>query len=565
MRAFVARHGLFVALLAVLLPVYWWQMQFGVDVSDEGYYAVLPASWLRSSPADTGNMSPHQLSAAVYYPLVKGYSLVHPDLGGLILFLRRCYLGGSLLTCLAAYRFFSRVASPAVAAASAACLFVYIPLGLPAVSYNTLALFGLASGLCTLGRALFDREQTGKGGGVALVVSSALLGVGGCAYPSVAPLAPLALAALFWLFPTQRRYLLAAFGGWVLWTGGLLAVIVAHLGGVDRFAEVIDFTRKLYSGSVGEKVGMAKEALTGKGQLWLPCLLLFVFGVARRVWTAPAVRPLHLIACAAVAGWWLTGDRPTGLFTKGHDVVFMLCVGFVPLLPLPRRGSPAADKLLAVLFLSGVVGGGLVASSAVAGLVNFPVLGILAVCSGLALSSRGDGKAELIPAGAFGVVACVAWATLTHVYAEPPLPSPAQQLSAYHAQVTHGPYAGLRTQPWKIDLLDTVEAQLRPFEPRCRTADFWMSSSGLYLLTPFELRTPMPYWLEDVKTTHLHDTLARHYAVERNRPDLVVLWTMTQQQDKGVDREQLRLLAEHYTEQPAKFPLRIFLRNHLVR
>jgi hypothetical protein len=561
---FLARHGFFVVLAAVLLPVYWWQLKYGVDISDEGYYAVLPVSWLRSTPADTGNLSPHQFSAVLYFPLVKAYSLAHPDLSGLILFLRRAYLCGSFLFCLSGYRFFSRVSSPAVAAAAALALFVYIPLGLPAVSYNTLALFGIGGGLFTLARALLDREITGVGGWVSMALGAGLMAVGGCAYPSVALLAPLALAALFWLFPAQRRFTLTAFLAWVGCTGLLLALIAAQLGGPERLADVFDFSRKLYAGSMGEKAESAGVSLYGKGQLLLPCALMLLLGVARRIFPSAAFRPLHLVGCVAVVGWWLTCNRPTGLFTKGHDVVFLFCAAFLPLLPLPRQSLPAGDRLLAVLFVVGVIGGGLVASSAVAGLINFPVLGILAVASGLALAARGHGTSEAMAAGACGVVASIAWATLTYVYAEVPLASPTVQLTAYPARIKHGPYAGLRTQPWKRDLLENVGNQLKPYESRCRTADFWMSSSGLYLLTPFELRTPMPYWLEDVKTTHLHDTLREHYTDPANRPDLVVLWTMTQEQDTKVDREQLSVLAEHYTEQPAQSPIRIFVRKDLA-
>lgn len=561
---FVATHGLFVVLCAVLLPVYWWQLKFGVDVSDEGYYAVLPASWLRSTPAETGNLSPHQFSAVLYFPLVKAYSLFRPDLTGLILFLRRAYLLGSFLFCLTGYRFFLRVATPAVATAAAMCLLVFIPLGLPAVSYNTLALFGLGGGLFTLMRAVLDREATGKGGWVGMAVGCGLMAVGGCAYPSVALLAPLSLAGLFLLFPTQRRFLLSAFGVLVVFVGLVLTVIAAQLGGFDRVADIFDFSRRLYAGSMGEKTESAGVSLWGKGQLWMPCAMTFLLGLLRRLMPSPAVRPLHLVGMVAAAVWWLTCNRPTGLFTKGHDVVFMFAAGFMPLIPIPRRTLAPADRVLCVLMLTGIVGGLLVASSAVAGLINFPILGILAVSGGIALTARGVGKSEAVAVGSFGVAACVAWATLTYVYAEVPLASPAQQIDAYPAEVKRGAFAGLRTQPWKRELLDNVRNQLQPYEVKCQTADFWMSSSGLYLNTPFELRTPMPYWLEDVKATHLRGKLATHYQDEHNRPDLVVLWTMTQGQDVNVDREQWAVLHAHYKEQPAESPLRIFVRTDLA-
>lgn len=561
MSSFVRTHGPFLAFAVVMLPLYAWRMLYGVDVSDEGYYAVLPVSWLRSTPAETGDLSPHQFSAVLYYPLVWLYSLARPDLTGLILFLRWGYLAGSFATCVAGYRFFAKVVSPTVATAAAGSLFAFIPLGLPAVSYNTLALFGLASGLFTLARAILDREATGTRQWWAVGMATLLLAAGGCAYPSVAVLAPLSLAALFVLFPTQRRLVLVTFFGWGVCTVAVLGIITAKLGGVGRMAEVIDFTRKLYSGSVGEKVAGAGESLFGLGRLWIPCSLTALLGVLRRLRPMPVTRLLHLTGCIGVGVWWLATDRIPALFTKSHDLVTMLCVGFLPLLTVPRKSLPVADRLVAVYFLIGLVGGLLVASSAVTGLVNFPVLGIVAVACGLALAGRGEKPSPMEPLAAFGLVGSLVWASLTYMYAEVPLWKPTEAPAAMPLTVEHGPYAGLRTAQWRMDILNSVGSQLRPYEGRCRTADFWTSSSGLFLLTPFELRTPMPYWMEDAKTTNLHEKLKAHYADERNRPDLVVLWTMTQEQDTKVDREQLAVLAGHYAEQPAEPPIRIFLRK----
>lgn len=230
--------------------------------------------------------------------------IAHPDLTGLILFLRWGYLAGSFATCVAGYRFFVRAVSPVTATAAAGSLFAFIPLGLPAVSYNTLALFGLASGVFTLARAIIDREANGTGQRWAVAVSSLLLAAGGCAYPSVAVLAPLSLASVFWLFPTQRRFVLAAFVGWVVCTATILGIVTAKLGGFGRLAEVIDFTRKLYSGSVGEKVEAAGVSLFGDGQLWMPCAVAccsVCFGAfARRLSRGCCIWP-------AVSAFWSGG------------------------------------------------------------------------------------------------------------------------------------------------------------------------------------------------------------------------------------------------------------------
>lgn len=78
MSSFVRTHGPFLAFAVVMLPLYMWRLTYGVDVSDEGYYAVLPVSWLRSTPADTGDLSPHQFSAVLYYPLVWLYASPTP-------------------------------------------------------------------------------------------------------------------------------------------------------------------------------------------------------------------------------------------------------------------------------------------------------------------------------------------------------------------------------------------------------------------------------------------------------------------------------------------------------
>src|SRR5262245_37727830 len=82
---------LVVALLLAALPLCAWRLTFGVNLGDEGYYAAAPVSWLRTTPTGTGNLSVHQFSGVLTYPLVRLYAALRPDLHGLILFLRACY------------------------------------------------------------------------------------------------------------------------------------------------------------------------------------------------------------------------------------------------------------------------------------------------------------------------------------------------------------------------------------------------------------------------------------------------------------------------------------------
>jgi hypothetical protein len=270
----------------------------------------------------------------------------------------------------------------------------------------------------------------------------------------------------------------------------------------------------------------------------------------------------------AVAVWWIVSERPPALFARGHDLVMLVCFAGVPLLWRPGRHRTPAERVLIALFVTGVVGGLMTAFSATNGLINFCVLGVLAGTAGLAWAmQRMDGSPRLPTAVSgllsLGVVGCVAWASLCVIYGEEQLSRPWLVREKYPLRVNEGPFAGLRTWQWKHDLLRMVDGRLKPYESTARTADFWTSASGLYLLTPFELRTPMPYWLENARTGGLTDRLTRHYADAANRPDVVVLWTLYEDQDRGIHRVQKQLLADHYRELPAEIPIRIFLRSDL--
>lgn len=88
-QTLLCRFAIYLAWI-LFTVVFLWRLTLGVDHSDESYYAIAPVSWTRSNPVDTGNLSIHQFSGCITYPLIQAYAWITPSLHGLILFCDAC-------------------------------------------------------------------------------------------------------------------------------------------------------------------------------------------------------------------------------------------------------------------------------------------------------------------------------------------------------------------------------------------------------------------------------------------------------------------------------------------
>lgn len=143
-----------VAAIAVL----GWRMLHGIDVTDEAFYAALPLRFALGDQPFVDELNLAQTAGLLLYPFVKLYVWIAGDATGLILFLRALYAVIFALVGWSAYALARRcVPLPAALLCGTLCMLV-LPYGIPGLSYNTLSMALMASGLFAIGRALLIGE-----------------------------------------------------------------------------------------------------------------------------------------------------------------------------------------------------------------------------------------------------------------------------------------------------------------------------------------------------------------------------------------------------------------------
>jgi len=565
----LARRPLFVLAVGVLivscLGLYGFRLTLGTDLTDEAYYANLAVSRLRLPQGDTGDNSPHQSFGLLLQPAVRLYAAFVPDFTGVMLYLRFLYGAMSLATAFAAWTLLRRVLPAWTAVVVALVPVAFIPFGLPAPSYNTVAMLGTIASLCLYGGHLV-RIWTGRPAGESAWVGSMIVPVAGaiCALSVVAyPTTLLTAVAFFpiaaFLAPSwkgARPLLSLLFFGVVFLLLG--AALVLGVFGLHKISEILAFDR-----AIGQHKDWAQPALMGWTQFTqhsaFPayCALGAVITFLGRVFPRPGVRTAGaaglLLLLAAVL------RLPAASFcVRGHDLVFFLAfIGLPILFDLRFRATLSpAQRVLLILYCTGGVSGLLTAWTASNAMFNFPIGGLLATVASLGYialdppTARAWGRGRLaLPVGSVGALAaCSFIAIYGHGIGN---------LRALDSVVATGPFAGSRTTKAQATMIDQAQEQFLQWEGRCRTVAVVSPFAGLYLMTPLKPRTPCSYF-------HAFQPAAWEWfetlAVEpTNLPDLVVDFPEPVPPHPAM----ATLLAAHYRMVHSPGPMQVFLRRDL--
>ena len=184
----VAQRVGLACLFVIVLAVYG-RLYYGVDFTDESFYAALPWSFTLGHRPWLDELAIHQLAAQLTTPFVAGWVWLKGDQQGLVLFLRHLYLVWVVLCAVAAGRLLRPVAGPIAAALLAGVAIAWVPFLIPSPSYNTLSSFGLLGGCALLALA-------GQRGGRPwhAFAGTGLLAVTSIAYPPLVAAAGTGLA-----------------------------------------------------------------------------------------------------------------------------------------------------------------------------------------------------------------------------------------------------------------------------------------------------------------------------------------------------------------------------------
>ena len=523
-QTLLCRFALYLAWL-LFTVAFLWRLTLGVDHSDESYYAIAPVSWTRSNPVDTGNLSIHQFSGCITYPLIQAYAWITPSLHGLILFLRCLYAIASFTTAYCAWRLLRHHFPSPCCVLISMSISLFIPFGLPAPSYNTLGALGCLSSLFLILSVLDERRrdirhQISSTDLLVCFVSAAALAVGIVSHPILLFLFPIMGLCLVIAYRNDFRIIVM----WAIFVSviglfvGLLAI--HHLGGPTQIRAMLAFV-----GSFDNTLGIVSKAklaaaLLGKDLTY--CLVLatlMVFGCVRAIFPARMVSIGFSIALTIASIW--CASRWTGipvLFGRGHDLVFLLTAASLPELIAIAFRKNDISPVFPVIFITGIFGGVLIGTSATHALYNFPLLGIACVVAGFGIRCRPDNWANSLAETilAAGVFCMLGFASYQQVYGE------GIGTHLLTQRINHGPFAGLLTKPAKAKLMARMEAAIQAIPDDVRSVDCFGRLPGMYLHTPYELRSPFPYPLEEQLTARTVPFLEQWYANNSFKPDAII-------------------------------------------
>jgi hypothetical protein len=438
-----------------------WRMLHGVDFTDESFYAALPVRFALGDRPFVDELNIAQTAGLLIYPFVKLYTLIAGDATGIFLFLRTLMVVLFGLVGWSAYAL-ARTCSvprPAALLIGTMCM-CFLPYGIPGLSYNTLGMGLLATGLFVAARALLAAEPARSSWRTPMFWAGFAHGAAAFAYASLV-LAAIATAIAVAALSTRQR--LRATGSYV--AGGL------------AFAAVLSplFVR---TGMAHLRVALAYSAGAGSGftpaTAWarilefvalhpeLPRALIAIVAsmiLARRF-------PLVVAAFAVLLPVFARGSR---LVDNHASLGFVACLAvFGPLLAVVLRERRAARVLVfGVVVPSAVAAGAICLSSSngvlAAGVGLYPaaiVAAILLVMFIVQTVATARWPAvhpyvALAPAVALAVlVSCLT--SETSYYRDGPR-------SAMTARVTDGPALGLYTTPGKAHYVHILTADIATF------------------------------------------------------------------------------------------------------
>lgn len=498
------------AALAVVGITYW-RIRYGVDLTDESFYVVLPWRFADGASPFVDETTVAQQAGLLVTPFVWVWrELVGVD--GVVLYVRHLQLLFSLLVAGAVFaglRSVLRSGPSALLAALAAVAFV--PFDIHSLSYNT-----LGSGLFTAGCLLAFRSLAQRSGACWLVVAGVCHGLAVFAYPSLAVAVVAAFAGRLVLEPARWRREILAFGPPALGVFVVAMAAVVGSAGVDAVADGYrrSSTYLGHSRSPGKLLDVLQHQWTTLHYwyLLLPVLAaLLVLWRFRRTLAVPLLLVLPVLCLPVAAG------RALDSYTSSLGFVSHYGALALPLLVLvwPR---PNARRLFTAVWVPALLAGLATGWSSNNGGVNFgvgflPAIFVTTAFLVWALEEAAAAQLALWPAVLVPALLLVlGWP----VYRDGPV-------STLDATVSSGPYAGLRTSLNKKLWLEEIGRDLDRVSPQCRIV-FLRDFPAGYLLSHSRSSTSSA-WIATIsedKADAYQQTFLRYWQ-RHGLPDVAVL------------------------------------------
>lgn len=499
--------GLYTVVLLVLGAQ---RLRYGVDVTDESFYAALPYEFSLGNQIFIDEMAAQQSAALLVTPVVSARVRFRGGTDGLVLFLRHLYL---LLACGVAVGTFlvlKRFVRAEAAAMAALLPVALIPFSIPSLGYNTMGAVLLTAGTMAGAASLKSRRV-----GFLTIVQIAMFAFAAVSYP---PLAVAVIAAVLISGSmhvragTGRTYLIvAATAG-----GAILAIFAFYCLGRVQLRDVlasIDYVRSFGMHGAGlakwERFAHQwKDDLPYRGVIGWELLVLAVLSVIglRRARDVAVCGILLLLPVAAL-------ERGS----SSHYVLIVLVVALLPSVVLAAvRGSDESRILLLTCCVPGLFAGCATALSSSNGLGN-AVIGLFPAAASLlalAVESAADSGFLLLAFGASLAIPSVLHAASTKfVYRDDPMVSLTRTIES-------GPFSGLRTTPEKAQFLAQIRGDALSEAADGKTCLFFDDFPAGYLFTSMRPLSPS-VWLPAQKGYPAFDRMRHVRFFTNHEPDVV--------------------------------------------
>ena len=505
------------------------RLYFGVDLTDDAYYAALPWSFVLGHTPLVDEWAVHQLAALLLVPAVATWRAIVGSADGLMLFLRHLHFAAALGVAFVVASWLRARFDRRIAWLCASVVVAYVPFHMPALSYNTITSLSFTAGLVLLARAATAARPMALQAGAA-----SSLGLAGFSYPPMAVVGGVALLTSLALARVRRdermlgRLVLATAGPIVVF-GALAAGLLAAAGGLAALEGPM---------ALNEALGTQGGGAAKVRQLYDEVAWTAPFFVGLLVWVGLLLLvTLHLEAAAMLAlGCAILALLPflyQGLalpINEPHTTApfYWMALGFAA--PFVMRGArdagdEAAGVDLRLVVLPAILAGLVIAWATANGLRNTP-LGLLpaaiAAVAGVAHHIAAKPAGALArSASSFVVVALVVFQLLQYwdvTYRN-------GRVDQLTTPVVSGPWAGIRTTEQRAGLLAQLAADLERAGAGASTLISIDYLPAGYLLSDLRPLTSALWTFPDFccqGTPEVRHVYARRFEGDGARPDVIL-------------------------------------------
>jgi hypothetical protein len=521
MRASAARLKKisFAALLAAVLCA--WtvvqilqRMRWGVDTTDEAFYAGLPYRFALGDRPFVDELNLAQTGGIVMYPIVKAFVLVNGGATGIIFFLRVVYViffAGVGAAAFALARTRLAVAPSLLVAAACIC---FIPYGAPGLSYNTLGCGCLAIGLFVLARWLLTLRVASAFYKAAPFWAGVAIATAAFCYPPFALLFFIGCAVLLLNARGLRLYGLVRLVVGASLFGMLVLPVVASAGitNLKRMWEYSSYAPYMPQMTLGECVA---TFFAGLPQLPVALLVIVLALLLTRRFPFVGSVPLVLIPFLAKGTVW-----PDNLQVMGYVSCFAL---FGPLFALGVRRRRFVTVLMTMVWVPAVLTA-LIVMEVSSQRYHGAAIGLFpaAIVTAILLATWIDDNAARWSSPPLRTLFGLAPATLVYVLLGHATGETSQYRDGPLSQMTElvrtGPYDGIRTTAAKHKMLESVQRDVTSHKSGDRITFYYDFPAG-YLIAEQRPAVTSP-WIFSVAGRNRFD--AEFFRDRTKTGDLVV-------------------------------------------